>query len=119
MIVLMRSTGMNRTTEALPESEIALRILSTSLAIAARTSVLHLEQTHALVGEDVGVEQGDQLHRALDLTPAVEDEQEICGCVGDGLGAFADERLDDLGHFRHGGVLEEDEVEHELVVFGD
>ena len=118
MMVLMRSMGRNLMGEFFSESAIDLTMFSSSFAISGGPAILHVK-THAPAGW-----RADRC-RTSRPTPsigaycvAVQHQRSwrahTCRC-----GLFALKRLQYFGQLVGGDVLEEDQIEHGPVVFGD
>ncbi len=82
----------------------------------AGAAVRDFEQAHALGGEGVAVEHGDQLEGPAHVAPAVQNHHQVGGRVNKGLRAFAHEGRQQLGQLVDGGVLQKDQVQQNLVV---
>ena len=81
-----------------------------------RLAVLDVEQAHALIGELVGVELGDQFHGAFHTAAIVLNEQQVGRWIRRQHGVLTHELLQDLEHFLNRRVFEEQHVQHQLIV---
>src|SRR5579863_6820579 len=72
---------------------------------------------YALIGERVAVEQRNQIQGAAHVAVAIENEKKIGGRVG-GNGRVG-EFQKNIAKLIHGDVLQEDQVQHELIVIGN
>ena len=84
-----------------------------------RQRVLDIEHADPFAVEGVAVKHGNEVHQAAHVTAAVHDEEQVGGGVGADHGAVIGELEEDLADLFHGDVLEEDQVQHGAVIFGN
>ncbi len=119
MMVLMRSMGRNLMGEFLSEKAMALEIFSSSLARSEGRPFFTLKTRTRWLASVIVVKHGHHLHQAAHAPAAIEHQQKIRGCINVDLGILAFERLQNLGQLVGGYVLEENQIQHSLVVLGN